>query len=161
LTDDYRRFLRDECGCSESTIAKYLQHIDRFLAGRFGIGPVNLRQLTFAEVIEFVQGTAREHKPSVTRQVIAAIRSFLRFLHYCGKIKTDWAGSVPRVACWRLAGLPKPLPADVVQKIVDGCDRTTIVGHRDYAILLLLARLGLRPGEIAALQLEDIDWGKR
>jgi site-specific recombinase XerD len=158
LTDDYRCFLRDQRGCSVLTVGKYGQHVDRFLSQLFGIGPVDMRQITFANVIAFVEGTTSDHGQCFTKQVINAIRSFLRFLHYCGKLKSDWAGSVPRIACWQLAGLPKPLSPDAVLKILDSCDQTTIVGRRDHAILLLLARLGLRPGEIAAMKIDDIDW---
>ena len=158
LTDEYRCFLRDQRGCSDLTVGKYGEHVDRFLAQLFGIGPVKMRRVTFTNVIAFVEGTASDHSQCFTKQVITATRSFLRFLHYCGKLKSDWGGSVPQIACWRLADLPKPLSAGTVLKILDSCDQTTIVGRRDHAILLLLARLGLRPGEIAALKIEDIDW---
>ena len=91
-------------------------------------------------------------------QVVTALRSFLRFMHYRGHITSDLAHAVPVVAHWRRADLPKHLPAEAVQKVLASCDQTTAVGRRNYAILLLLARLGLRAGEIITLQLEDIDW---
>jgi site-specific recombinase XerD len=87
-----------------------------------------------------------------------AMRSFLRYLQYRGEIHTDLSGCIPRVTRWRLANLPKYLSATQVQRILDGCDRNTAVGKRDYAILLLLARLGLRATEIVTLGLDDIDW---
>jgi integrase len=90
--------------------------------------------------------------------VVTALRSFLRFLHYQGLIRADLASVIPAVARWQMAGLPKHLPAEAVQRVLKRCDQTTPVGQRDYAILLLLARLGLRAGEVVALQLEDIDW---
>jgi len=158
LANDYRCFLREERGCSDWTVTNYARHVDQFLAERFGAGPVNLRQLKVAEAIAFVQRTAREHNQGFTKQAVTAMRSFLRFLHYRGGIESDWAAAVPVIAHWRLTALPKPLPADAVQKILDGCDRTTTVGRRDHAMLLLLARLGLRAGEVAGLQIEDIDW---
>jgi site-specific recombinase XerD len=86
------------------------------------------------------------------------LRSFLRYLRQRGQIATDLAGAVPAIACWSLSGLPKFLPADQVKQVLACCDRTTPVGKRNYAILLLLARLGLRAGEIVALALDDIDW---
>ena len=92
-------------------------------------------------------------------QVISALRSFLRFMHYRGHTATDLSPVVPIVANWRKATLPKHLPAEAVEPVFKGFDLTTAVGRRDYAILLLLARLGLRAGEVIALQLEDIDWG--
>jgi len=119
---------------------------------------VDLRQLTLAEVIAFVQRTARKYGQFFTKKTTCVIRSLLRFLRYRGTLKDDWAASVPAVAYWRLTGLPKPLPLGAVQKILDGIDQTNAVGRRDYAILILLADLGLRAGEVARLQLEDIDW---
>jgi len=158
LADDYRSFLREERGCSDWTVRNYARHIDRFLAERFGAGRVELRLLKIVEIIGFVQRTARKHHQGFTKQTVTALRSFLRFLHYRGKLRSDWAASVPCVAHWRLTALPKPLSAEDVQKTLDGCDRTTAVGRRDHAILLLLARLGLRAGEVVGMQMEDIDW---
>jgi integrase len=82
----------------------------------------------------------------------------LRFLHYRGHLTTDLAAAVPAVAHWRMTGLPKYLSSESVQKVLDSCDQATAFGRRNYAILLLLARLGLRGGEIVNLQLEDLDW---
>jgi site-specific recombinase XerD len=88
-----------------------------------------------------------------------ALRSFLRFARYRGEITLDLATCVPAVASWSLSTLPKSLPpAQVEQVLAHACERSTAVGRRDYAILLLLARLGLRGGEVCNLVLEDIDW---
>ena len=90
--------------------------------------------------------------------MVTAIRSFCRFLFRYGETKRDLAGAIPTVPAWRLAELPRYLEADDVERVVQACDRSTSVGRRDYAILLLLARLGLRAGEVIALELDDIDW---
>src|SRR5208283_1561728 len=91
--------------------------------------------------------------------VTAALRSFLQFARYRGQITLDLATCVPAVASWSLSTLPKSLPpAQVEQVLAHACKRSTAVGRRDYAILLLLARLGLRGGEVCNLVLEDIDW---
>jgi site-specific recombinase XerD len=82
----------------------------------------------------------------------------LRYLHYKGLIDTDLSLAVPKVARWRFSTLPKHLPAAQVRQVLHHCGRKTAMGRRDYAILLLLARLGLRAGEIVKLRLEDIDW---
>jgi integrase len=79
-------------------------------------------------------------------------------LRHRGYSNTDLAAAVPSVAHWRGTDLPKHLPADAVQKVLKRCDQTSALGRRHYAILLLLARLGLRAREVIALQLEDIDW---
>ena len=90
--------------------------------------------------------------------MVTALRSFLRFLHQRGDITVDLAGAVPPVMHWRLSGLPKSLPAEQVESMLASCDQSTPVGRRDYAILLLLARLGLRAGEVVAMTLDDLDW---
>src|SRR5262249_21405849 len=90
--------------------------------------------------------------------VVSALRSFLRHLLYRGAIDTDLAACVPTIATWSLSTVPKFLPAEQIQHVLDCCDRDTAIGKRDYAILLLLARLGLRAGEVVALRLEDVDW---
>jgi len=90
--------------------------------------------------------------------MVTALRSFLRFLFERGEIETDLAASVPTVAHWRLAGVPRYLDDDEVEKLLGSRDLSTATGRRDRAILLLLARLGLRAGEIVALRLEDLHW---
>src|SRR5215470_4552078 len=87
-----------------------------------------------------------------------SFRSFFRFLFQKGELHADLAASVPTVAAWRLSTVPKYLTRREVERLLKACDRRTAVGRRDYAILLLLARLGLRAGEVVRLQLEDIDW---
>jgi site-specific recombinase XerD len=158
LTAQYREFLRDERGCSDWTVENYSRHIDRFVAQRFGAGPVKFERFRAQDVIAFVQQEARRNGRGYILQVATGLRSFFRFLRYRVDIKGDLAAAVPSVANWQKTDLPKHLPADAVQRVLDGCDLTTAVGRRDYAILLLLARLGLRAGEVVTLQLEDIDW---
>ena len=160
LADDYWTYLSGARGLDRSTIYHYSRHSETFLTERFGCGAVRLSTLQAPEVISFVRRHVRRHGSGHALQVVTALRSFLRFLHYRGHVTTDLSPVVPAVAHWRLAGLPKHLPANDVQKVLDHCDRMTAVGRRNYAILLLLARLGLRAGEVIALHLEDIDWEK-
>jgi len=87
-----------------------------------------------------------------------AFRSFFRFLFQTGELQADLVPAVPTVADWRLSTVPKYLMPDEVERVVGSCNRQTSTGRRDYAILLLLARLGLRAGEIVAVKLDDIDW---
>jgi integrase len=82
----------------------------------------------------------------------------MRFLRQRGLIDTDLVTAIPRVASWRLSHLPKFLPPEQIERILQSCDGTTPVGQRDYAMLLFMARLGLRSGEVAAMTLEDFDW---
>jgi site-specific recombinase XerC len=90
---------------------------------------------------------------------VTALRSFLRYLRHQGEISVNLAGCVPSVAAWSLSSVPKFLPAGSVQQVLDHCERDTPEGRRNYAVLLLLARLGLGACEIVALSLDDIDWG--
>jgi site-specific recombinase XerD len=139
-------------------VQNYGRHVDRFVAEQFGTGPAKPDRLQAREVIAFVQRQAGRHGRGHALQVVTAMRSFLRFLRYRGHISTDLVAAVPSVAHWGNTNLPKHLPADAVQKVLKSCDQTSAVGRRNYAILLLLSRLGLRAGEVVALQLDDIDW---
>ena len=87
-----------------------------------------------------------------------AMRSFLRFVFRYGETKNDLSSAVPTVAAWRLSEVPKYIKPEEVESLLDSCDRTTSVGRRNYSILLFIARLGLRAGEVVALELDDINW---
>lgn len=158
IADEYRDYLRVERSFASKTVENYSRYVGEFLTERFGASRVDLRQLKLAEVIGFVRRMARARNPIFMKGLVIALRSFLRYLFLRGKIEADWAPSVPAVAHWHLTGLPKRLPGETVERIVAGCDLTTSVGRRDRAILLLLARLGLRGVEVVRMQLEDIDW---
>jgi len=96
--------------------------------------------------------------PKRAQLMVSALRSFFRFLLQQGEIATDLAACVPAVADWRLSTVPKYLGAEEVERLLSTCDQRTRIGRRDYAILMLLARLGLRAGEVVALELDDMDW---
>jgi site-specific recombinase XerD len=101
---------------------------------------------------------AREQTPKTAQLMVSAIRSFLRFLFRYKETKCDLSKAVPTVAAWRLSEVPKYIKPEEVESLLQSCDQTTSVGRRNYAILLLIARLGLRAGEIVALKLDDINW---
>jgi integrase len=90
--------------------------------------------------------------------VTSALRSLLRYLFVTATVDRDLAPAVPSAAGWRLSTLPSAADVDALPALLDSCDRTTAVGRRDFAVLLLMARLGLRAQEIAALRLEEVDW---
>jgi integrase/recombinase XerD len=155
---EFARYLLEQRGLSPTTVQRQLPLIRWFLGERFGAGPLLLSELAVADVTRFVLRCCR---PGTTRRgeaIVTALRSFFRFLRLRGDLAIDLAAAVPRAAYWRLSGLPKSLPAEQVQRLVESCDRGRPVGQRNYAVLLLLARLGLRAGEIVALRLEDLDW---
>jgi site-specific recombinase XerD len=158
LTDNYRRFLLEERALSPETAIAWVRFIDEFLSARFGTSALKLPELRATDVTAFVQRHAHRYSPSRARRLVTAMRSFLRYLRYKGLIEVDLDRAVPKVARWSLSSLPKHLSAAAVQRVLDGCDLKTSTGRRNYAILLLLARLGLRAGEVVRLNLEDIDW---
>jgi integrase len=88
----------------------------------------------------------------------SALRSFLRYARYRGEITLDLAAAVPPVANWSMTSIPRAIPTDQVRQLLSSVNRHTAMGRRDYAILLLLARMGLRSSEVALLELDDMDW---
>lgn len=158
LTRAYERFLLKERNLAAQTVVHRRLTARRFLSEKFGSGPLNLFKLRAPDVTTFVQRHARDHGPFYARHLTTGMRIFLRYLHYKGLTDTDLSLAVPTVARWSLSALPKHLPAAQVRRVLRHCNRSTPLGRRNYAILLLLARLGLRAGEVVRLNLEDIDW---
>ena len=127
-------------------------------AERFHDRTPNFAMLRAADVTGFVMRHARQLSPVRAKLMVTALRSFFRYLRHRGAIATDLAGCVPTVPNWSLSTLPRFLAAAKVERILERCDRKTSVGRRNHAILLLLARLGVRAGEVVGLSLDDIDW---
>jgi site-specific recombinase XerD len=158
LTNQYRIFLREERGLVHTTIRDYSRHTDQFLTEHFGTGRVNLRSLGTPSVTAFVRRHAPRCGRALAAQMVTALRSFFQFAQLRGLTASNLAAVVPAVANWEKSGPPKHLLPEAVQRVLTTCKRSMVKGKRDYAILLLLSRLGLRAGEIVTLQLEDIDW---
>jgi integrase/recombinase XerD len=156
LLGEFASYLRKEKALAPRTITGYSFFVGQFLAKRFGTGPADLSTLSSSDVIEFVRHRAASMK-CPHKSLTKSLRSFLRFGRYRGDLRTDLAACVPPIATRDLANLPKAIPADQTELVLASCDRTTTVGRRDYAILLLLARLGLRAIELVRLRLEDLD----
>lgn len=155
---EFGHFLRQERGLAPSTIINHLRFIRRFLSEVCPAGVGDLGSISCEDVIRYIECHARDGSVGSGRLMCWSVRAFLRYLHLKGFTQVALADCVPSVRQWKFANLPTYLSAAEVQKVLDGCDRTTIVGRRDYAILMLLARLGLRAGEVATLTLDDIDW---
>ncbi len=158
ITSAFRRYLLQECGRSPATLLNYVPVIEEFLSERFHNRTPNLAMLRAADVTGFVMRHARQLSPVRAKLMATALRSFFRYLRHREAIATDLAGCVPTVPNWSLSTLPRFLPAATVERILERCDRKTSVGRRNHAILLLLARLGVRAGEVVGLSLDDIDW---
>jgi len=157
-TQAYEHHLREARGLASSTIANYVPFIRSFLEDRFGDGPLTLSHLCAGDVVRFVQRQAPRLHPKRAKLLTSALRSFLQYVCFRGKAKLDLAAAVPVVANWSMSSIPRAIPADQVCQLLASIDRRPAIGCRDYAILLLLARLGLRSGEVAFLELDDIDW---
>ena len=117
-----------------------------------------LSRLCAGDVMRFVRCQAPRLHLKRAKLLTTALRSFLHYARYRGDIALDLAAAVPAVANWSMPSIPRAIPADAVRRLLASINRRTAMGRRDYAILLLLARLGLRGGEVARLNLEDIDW---
>ena len=128
------------------------------MVDRFRTGPIDLSKLTVAQVIESVRHLVLPISRKRAKVMTSALRAFLRYARYQDLIRSNLAAGVPAIADWSAASIPKGLPPEHVKRALAACDRKGVIGRRDYAILLLLARLGLRAGEVCSLQLEDIDW---
>jgi site-specific recombinase XerD len=157
-TDEFQQYLLQERGLSPSTLRNYVPVIEQFLSERFRNKTPNVGMLCASDVTGFVVRQAHRLSPVRAKLMVTALRSFFRYLLHRGEVSTDLSGCVPTVPNWSLSTLPKFLPANDVERILQGCDQNTSIGRRNYAILLLLARLGLRAGEVVGLNLDDIDW---
>ena len=154
----YQDYLLVERGLAASTAALDVRLARPFLATRVqSDGQLDLAGLGAGDVAAFVVAQSRRQPRSVKR-IVTAIRSLLRFAHVAGLIDQPLAEAVPSPAGWTLTSLPKGLSPSHVAALLAGCDRGNATGCRDFAILTLLVRLGLRAGEVASLALADVDW---
>jgi site-specific recombinase XerC len=158
LVGRYWAWLAGERGVAASTAAHYAVEARLFLDRVAGADLGGLAGLGAADVSGFVAAECRIRGTGSAKMLVTALRSLLRFLFADGVLAADLAGAVPAVAGWRGAGLPKALPAGYVAALLGSCDRDAAAGQRDFAVLMLLARLGLRACEVAALELDDIGW---
>ena len=158
IAAEFDCYLLQELGRSSSTAKNYVPFIDQFLMERFQNRTPDLALLRAPDVTGFVIRHAHQLSPVRAGIMVTALRSFFRYLLHRGAIATDLAGCVPAVPNWSLSTLPRFLPAAAVEKLLKCCGRKTAVGRRNHSILLLLARLGVRAGEVIKLSLDDIDW---
>jgi len=158
ILKSFLKYLKFERGLSRSTMDKYLSAIRLFLIDRFGKKDIFLDKLCPKDISGFMLRHAHTLSISCAQSIVGALRIFFSLLYQRGQINIDLAAAVPSVSRWRPVSAPKFLKPEQVKCILDTCDQKTPMGQRNYAILLLLARLGLRAGEIANMELEDIFW---
>jgi len=158
IENSFAQYLQQERGLSQATIDNYLPTIRRFLTECFRKRKIIFKKLCARDISKFVIRYAHTMSPGRAKAMVNALRSFFRFLHQRGEIAIDLATAVPTVARWQFSEIPKFLQPEQVKHILESCDRSTGTGKRNYAILLLLSRLGLRAGEIVHMELDDILW---
>lgn len=158
LLAGYGSYLSAERGLSAQTVGGYLRCVHPFVVTRLRGDELDLAGLTTGDVTRYVTAVCPGKARGSAKLVVTALRSLLGWLHLTGQVPVTLTGAVPAAAGWRLARLPEALEPQAVNGLLSSCDRRTVVGRRDYAILLLLVRLGLRAGEVAGLVLDDLDW---
>lgn len=157
LLVEYRAYLLDERGMTPEAAQGYLDCVRPFVAGRVREDAIDLTSLKTSDVVGFVVAERDRLAAKTAQRTTSALRSLLRFLAVRGVSDPGLADAVPKVAC-RQPLLPRALTTAQKQALLDSCDREELAGRRDYAVLVLLSRMGLRGGEVAALCLDDIDW---
>ena len=158
LLAHFGEYLAVQRGLTADTVVGYVHAVRPFLAGRDDDGELPLQGLTAGQVTGFVVARCPGQSQGAAKMTVTALRSLLGWLHVEGLIGCSLVGAVPSAASWRLSGLPRALDPDQVRRLLEACDRGTGTGRRDFAMLTLLVRLGLRAGEVASLGLDDVDW---
>jgi site-specific recombinase XerD len=160
LIEEYSSYLLAERGLASTSVEVYVAPTRRFLERTCPAGRRDLKALAAADIRAFVTHQAKKYRTSKAASLLAvAIRSLLRFAHYRAYTDRSLAVAVPAVAHWSMAQIPRALPLKAVRRVLSQSKRRhTPGGLRDQAILLLLARLGLRAREVMLLELDDVDW---
>lgn len=159
LAASFAQHLQHERGLAATTIRGYRNLARDFLTHRFGSDAIALGAIRATDVIGFVRQEAQRLRPRGLKHVVNGLRAFLRYAQYRYEINSALLSAVPAVAAWTTTPpLPRAISAEHARRVIASCDLRTAVGRRDCAVLMLLARLGLRGGEVLTLQLEDIDW---
>ncbi|MGI8729890.1 MAG: site-specific integrase [Solirubrobacteraceae bacterium] len=158
LLDRFRRHLEVERGLVPGSSRVYVHWVRPFVAGLASENAVDLTGVDATVVRRFVVGFCSGRSRRTTEVMVAALRALLRFLYCEGELERPLADAVPSVAAWRLSDVPRRLDSEQVRRLLGACDRRTAHGRRDFAIVTVLVRLGLRAGTVAALSLGDIDW---
>lgn len=158
IEQDFEHYLSQERGLAWVTVIRHRTPLRKFLQEYCSKGAASFQTLTGADITRFIECHAYDQSPRSAQSMCWTLRAFARYLLYRGHTTIDLAGAVPSVRTWRFTALPEVLSPKQVQKVLASCDRRSSIGKRDYAVLILLARLGLRANEIATLTLGDIHW---
>ena len=144
ILSEFGLYLKEERGLSQATLHNYLPVVSSFLNAYSNSGLITFSEIHIFDITRFIMSQASNRSRHSVQLMTSALRSFFRFLRYRGDITLDLAASIPAVADWKMSQIPKYLAPDDVEQLLKRCDQTTQLGKRDYGVLLLLARLGLR-----------------
>ena len=158
LVEAFKQHQRRTHGLRDRTLHGYARFVRFLIRAALGDDPIDVRRLGASDVIQFVRVMSGRFSPRSIRTVGTALRSFFRFLRTEGVCDERLEAAIPRVAHWRHSTLPRHLSDEQLDQLLVSVDLATPCGHRDRAIVRCLSTLGLRPGEVADLHLEDIDW---
>ena len=154
----YEQFLYEVRGLAKATVVNYVPFVLSFLKERFNTGPIELSNVCASDVVGFVQKQAPRLNQKRAKLMTTALRSFFKYTCYSNDTTMDLVAAVPVVPNWSMPSIPRGISTDQVNQLLADFDQSTAIGCRDYAILLLIARLGLRLNEVTFLELDDIDW---
>ena len=154
----YEAYLSEVCGLAQSTQVNRMHYARLFLLYRFGRRPIIMKNVKPRDILRFMVQSSEGFKLSTAQVIACALRSYLRFRTFVGDHTEPLIAAVPSVAQWRLATVPKALPPADIERLLNSFDRTTPIGQRDYAMAHCLVDLGLRAGEVARLQIDDVNW---
>jgi integrase/recombinase XerD len=162
VLQEYSSYLHEDRGLAPATIENYAGYVRHFLTDISGEAELRLASLHASQIADYIRRNAPQDRTFASaKHIVTALRSFFRFARYRDYIHTDLAAAVPSVAGWSMASIPRAMPADCVRVLLNASKKwRTPAGLRNRATLLLLARLGLRAGEIVRLELGDIDWSE-
>ena len=158
LLASFQHYLRDQRGLSATTVESYRNYARVCMRAWWPDGVVAPAQLGAADVVAVVRSGVDSMRPPSLRCTVTALRSLLRFFHATGRTSRSLVEAVPAMASWPRTSLPAPVSTEAAARLIASCDTTTVVGRRDAAIFIILTRLGLRAGEVAAMTLDDVDW---
>jgi len=158
IENSFTEYLAQERGLKQATIDTYLPIAEQFLINQFGAGPIVLNNLHPNDIVRFILRNTETLSAKRSQIIVCSLRSFFRFLYQRGETTIDLSPSALTVANRRFTGLPKFLESEQVESLLTCCNQNTLMGQRDYAILLMLARLGLRAGDVVHMALGDINW---
>jgi integrase/recombinase XerD len=158
ITEEYLQFLRDHRGIGARTAEQHRRNIDLLLQGFDTHTVERFRALTGAEIQRFIADRAVRMSRSGRKELCAATRSFLRFLFLRGYTAVDLVSAVPVIPSFKLERLPATIAINAIERILAAINRSSPLGKRDYAMLLLLATYGMRGGQLCSLRIEDIAW---